>query len=705
MDRQTLSNYGWIVIAVLVLSVMLALATPFGQFIELGVKNTLFGLIDTSDNAIGIIGVHNPNTGSGGGEQTEPTIPDDALIFNEGELIPVGGIYTQGYEDEDGNWIETNYLVGNGIDVYFPKIQAFDTFIYENYGYEYLDGTEIIYEQHTEPLDGWCVWAEDYDLPVGEKIATKINGKYVKDANCTFSSHETLVTSPELPVTIEYMNGTYEGCTSLVSMPEIPQKVKSLDGAFCSCTSLSNITTIPDGVTSMWYTFADCTSLSTAPAIPSSVTCLDETFYGCSSLITTPDMSNAVGITEFYNTFTDCHSIKNVPSLPPNLTNVDYLFENYTSLETVGSLPIKITSMENTFAGCTSLKSIGVIPSSVTSMNSTFAGCASLKNAPAISQNVSETKYTFFGCKSLKEVTVNSNKLSEEKAEGFLAGTSKEVYIIGNCNEEIKNMICKLNTGYDGTECVHYLSDEIIPVGGIYKLDDNHDAIVGDGTKKFIFPMKSRTTFEYGDYIYYYNVNVTAASGYKSFYENFNAEKQYWAVDTKEHKATYGDMLDSIAGKNVEDLEGLFYRNFVVTTVPKLSKNAKILDSFCEQAKSLTDAGVLPEGVVSMYDAFNEATALKKAPIIPSSVKYMSSTFYNCSSLESFPVIPENVETMSYCFTFCKSIKGNLMINTEKITDANSVKGALAVTNTQEVTVSCANEQIKNWILATLTDK
>jgi hypothetical protein len=452
-------------------------------------------------------------------------------------------------------------------------------------------------------------------------------------------------------------------------------------------------------------TFAECTSLTTAPAIPSSVIYLDETFYGCSSLITTPDMSNAVGITEFYNTFTDCYSIKNVPSLPPNLTNVDYLFENYTSLETVGSLPIKITSMENTFAGCTSLKSIGVIPSSVTSMNSTFAGCTSLKNAPAISQNVNEANYTFSGCTSLKEVTINSNKLLQENMEGFLSATSKEVYIVGGCNEEIKKMICELNVGYDGTECVHYLSDEIIPVGGIYKLDDNHDEIIGDGTKKFVFPMKSRTTFEYGDYIYYYNVNVTAASGYKSFYENFGAEKQYWAVDTKEHKATYGDMLDSIAGKNVEDLEGLFYRNFAVTTMPKLSKNAKILDSFCEQAKSLTDAGVLPEGVVSMYDAFNEATALKKAPIIPSSVKYMSSTFYNCSSLESFPVIPENVETLSYCFTFCESIKGNLVINTDKITDANSVRGALAVTNTQEVTVSCANEQIKNWILATLTDK
>ena len=34
MDKNTLSNYGWIVIAVLVLVIMIALATPFGEYIK-----------------------------------------------------------------------------------------------------------------------------------------------------------------------------------------------------------------------------------------------------------------------------------------------------------------------------------------------------------------------------------------------------------------------------------------------------------------------------------------------------------------------------------------------------------------------------------------------------------------------------------------------------------------------------------------------
>ena len=52
MDKETLSNYGWVVICVLVLVVMIALATPFGKFIAEAVKNTTAGLFDASSNAL-----------------------------------------------------------------------------------------------------------------------------------------------------------------------------------------------------------------------------------------------------------------------------------------------------------------------------------------------------------------------------------------------------------------------------------------------------------------------------------------------------------------------------------------------------------------------------------------------------------------------------------------------------------------------------
>ena len=55
MDKETLSNYGWIVICVLVLAVMLALATPFGTFVADGFKATYAGLFDVENSAMDVV--------------------------------------------------------------------------------------------------------------------------------------------------------------------------------------------------------------------------------------------------------------------------------------------------------------------------------------------------------------------------------------------------------------------------------------------------------------------------------------------------------------------------------------------------------------------------------------------------------------------------------------------------------------------------
>jgi len=88
MDKNTLSNYGWIVIAVLVLSVMIALATPFGQYVEQGVRATTEGLFNTSKNAVNSafedLGVQMNDqtfeegyTGVGDSQNQTPTTPSE----------------------------------------------------------------------------------------------------------------------------------------------------------------------------------------------------------------------------------------------------------------------------------------------------------------------------------------------------------------------------------------------------------------------------------------------------------------------------------------------------------------------------------------------------------------------------------------------------------------------------------------------------
>ena len=53
MDKQTLSNYGWLVIVTLILAVMLALATPFGTYVGDAVVSVANGYVGASNNAMG----------------------------------------------------------------------------------------------------------------------------------------------------------------------------------------------------------------------------------------------------------------------------------------------------------------------------------------------------------------------------------------------------------------------------------------------------------------------------------------------------------------------------------------------------------------------------------------------------------------------------------------------------------------------------
>ena len=69
MDKETLSHYGWIVILVLILAVLLALATPFGTFVADGFKATYVGFEMVGSNAMNIAGIV---TGNGTQDENSP---------------------------------------------------------------------------------------------------------------------------------------------------------------------------------------------------------------------------------------------------------------------------------------------------------------------------------------------------------------------------------------------------------------------------------------------------------------------------------------------------------------------------------------------------------------------------------------------------------------------------------------------------------
>ena len=84
MDKETLSNYGWIVILVLILAVMIALATPFGSFIAGAIKSTTAGLFDVNQNALDAAGITIPGQDF---QDTETTTEIGALFAEDGSII------------------------------------------------------------------------------------------------------------------------------------------------------------------------------------------------------------------------------------------------------------------------------------------------------------------------------------------------------------------------------------------------------------------------------------------------------------------------------------------------------------------------------------------------------------------------------------------------------------------------------------------
>lgn len=101
MDKETLSNYGWIVIAVLVLVVMIALATPFGSFVSEAVQSTTKGLFDVNKNALDAAGVPGLTV-----QDQEFDVPD----MNHGAETPTLITFTlegNEYQAEEGmTWIQ-----------------------------------------------------------------------------------------------------------------------------------------------------------------------------------------------------------------------------------------------------------------------------------------------------------------------------------------------------------------------------------------------------------------------------------------------------------------------------------------------------------------------------------------------------------------------------------------------------------------------
>ena len=331
MDKETLSNYGWIVICTLVLAVMIALATPFGEYISAGVWSTTNGLNDTLNKNMEIAGLYN-----------------DFGYSHEGE-IPEDGYY----DTVDGKEI----IEGNP----FPTIKEGDTYTYKTHSYVYK-----------ESLGGWEVKSA-LDKGSTEKhglILSEINGKPVVSMNSTYVRRDDITGFSDewrIPSSIKYMDRTFTGC-SIVTFPDsfrIPNGVTTMNSTFNACRSLTSLPegfTIPDTVTNLMSTFASCESLTHLPesfTLSASATNCNYTFYECRKLKSLPsNFTLPNGLIEAEQMFAVCTELSSIPTdlvIPTTLTDGTAMFNGCENLSGsfIINAPLNNTILSLMFNGTT----------------------------------------------------------------------------------------------------------------------------------------------------------------------------------------------------------------------------------------------------------------------------------------------------------------------------------------------------------------
>jgi hypothetical protein len=442
MDKQTISHYGWIIVVTMIMSVMLAFATPFGQFVGKAVYNSVEGLGETSEKAISEENIQEME--NKWNDKIEDMATDTKLIhLKQSGIIPEGGKYYTNVTSKNDLTI-SGYTEEIIAGEEFPVPSDGDVYIYEDYQYRYnyaknsYNGGKC--EWTYTGSNGWGVSVIDNSKSNYATPLISINERDVTDLSMTYNNCQSLIEAPELPPKATIMDGTFNSCTSLTTVTTIPKYVTSMNSTFYECTSLTEISELPKSLTNMEGTFANCTALTTSPRIPENVTNMNSTFAGCTVLTVAPEIPSKVN--NLKQTFLGCKSMVNAPALPSTVTELDHTFEGCEALTTAPEIPSSITSMISTFQNCKSLTTAPpTLPEGLEILWGTFWGCESIKNAPEIPTSIKDMEYSFRGCKSLTgtiKIKTNSTKcnqmfyLVDFKAQNLkLTGSSSQIDTYG----------------------------------------------------------------------------------------------------------------------------------------------------------------------------------------------------------------------------------------------------------------------------------
>ena len=208
MDKSTLSNYGWIVIAVLVLSVMIALSTPFGTYIKDAVLSTTDGLINTNQLALETA----ISTNNAANNPTNNIIPMPLTISSKS------------VQDGDILQLEENCVKKNKQLTFTGTIETMDTLIFRH--------GKNVYGSAYVVIDNTKVEVYDYTTKATLKLSQEHGLNIIGDVKITMVSNN----ADGLTITITTESGTFTptraswagGCHGMIEMESVGSQLSNV---------------------------------------------------------------------------------------------------------------------------------------------------------------------------------------------------------------------------------------------------------------------------------------------------------------------------------------------------------------------------------------------------------------------------------------------------------------------------------------------
>lgn len=120
------------------------------------------------------------------------------------------------------------------------------------------------------------------------------------------------------------------------------------------------------------------------------------------------------------------------------------------------------------------------------------------------------------------------------------------------------------------------------------------------------------------------------------------------------YDTTWVDLSSTTLPEGITSLYYAFDCCIALAKSPRIP--ASVIDmTNCFSSSGLTVAPDIPPGVTDMESCFQSCTQLTTAPVIPERVQDMNHCFAGCYNLLSAPEIPASVTDLSYCFSGCST--------------------------------------------------